>query len=260
MGKRNYAAVPYEYLKTMQKLSDAEFGRLIRALLNYSMHGTAPTLDGREDMFWDTVQMKEEQFQTSFEKADAGKAEKAKKAAAARWAEQEHAQACSDMLMHAQACSSMHKHANACLECHNDNNNDNNKDNNKEKVSTFSNEKVSPSHDGRGKDAQAVIDAWNSLGLNPIRGVAANSTRKQLLSGRLNQDGLPAILEAIENVRGSAFLNGQNDRGFSATFDWFLKPSNFHKVLDGNYNAKRKPTATSTADRLSQMIEDGVFG
>lgn len=106
----------------------------------------------------------------------------------------------------------------------------------KEKESnTSSNDDVRPSSAGRGAE-QTIIDAWNSLGLNPIRSVTPGSTRKQLLSSRINQFGVPAVLEAIENVRKSPFLNGQGNRGFSATFDWFLKPSNFQKVLEGNYN------------------------
>lgn len=36
---RNYAALPYDYLEEMEALNDAEFGRLTRALLAYSMTG-----------------------------------------------------------------------------------------------------------------------------------------------------------------------------------------------------------------------------
>lgn len=117
MGKRSYAAVPYEYLKTMQKLSDAEFGRLMRGLLEYSENGTIPELSGREDMFWDTVQVKEEQYQASFERVDSQNSERAKKAASARWAETDSdAQACTSMLKDAQACSRMLDDAQGCLE------------------------------------------------------------------------------------------------------------------------------------------------
>ena len=37
---RNYAAIPYEYKRKMAALSDAEFGRLCRALIDYSADGT----------------------------------------------------------------------------------------------------------------------------------------------------------------------------------------------------------------------------
>ncbi len=37
---RNYAALPWEYKREMSALNDAEFGRLCRALLEYSESGT----------------------------------------------------------------------------------------------------------------------------------------------------------------------------------------------------------------------------
>lgn len=118
-----------------------------------------------------------------------------------------------------------------------------------------SNEDARPSAAGRSAE-KAVIDAWNSLGLNPIRSVTPGTTRKQLLSGRLNQFGVPAILEAIENVRRSPFLNGQSKGGFTATFDWFIKPSNFQKVLEGRYNdAPQKTSAPSGRHDDSERLE-----
>ena len=44
------------------------------------------------------------------------------------------------------------------------------------------------------------------------------------------------MLEAIENIKASNFLQGMNDKGWVITFDWFVKPNNFVKVLDGNYS------------------------
>jgi hypothetical protein len=33
----------------------------------------------------------------------------------------------------------------------------------------------------------------------------------------------------------SSFLKGMNNRGWSANFDWIIKPNNIVKILDGNY-------------------------
>lgn len=104
---------------------------------------------------------------------------------------------------------------------------------------TSSLEDVCPPKVGRA-DMQPIIDAWNSLGFNQIRDIAVGSTRRRILSGRINESGVDAILEAIENVRKSEFLRGQNKNGWTATFDWFIKPSNFQKVLEGNYNKEKK--------------------
>jgi hypothetical protein len=40
----------------------------------------------------------------------------------------------------------------------------------------------------------------------------------------------------IDNVSKSGYLNGKNDKGWKITFDWILKPVNFLKILEGNYD------------------------
>lgn len=84
-------------------------------------------------------------------------------------------------------------------------------------------------------DVQRIIDAWNSLGLGQIRKVIPGTERERLLKKRMKDYGVDEILRAIENIRDSKFLNGNNKKGWIITFDWFIKPNNFPKVLDGNY-------------------------
>ena len=93
----------------------------------------------------------------------------------------------------------------------------------------------------------AIVDAWNSLadvGVNPVRSINTGSKRADCLRARVREYGESAILEAIENVRTSDFLQGKNNRGWIITFDWFVLPTNFPKVLEGNYNNRgaSKPT------------------
>jgi len=88
-----------------------------------------------------------------------------------------------------------------------------------------------------------IVDAWNSLGLSQVTKILPGSTRAQNLNAREKEHGKDAILKAIENVRSSTFLKGQNQRGWIVTLDWFLKPTNFQKVLDGNYT-DAKPAVT----------------
>jgi len=64
---RNYAALPHDYLEEMTMLSDAEFGRLCRALLRYSKDGETPTLSGNERILFPRVQMQEDRFQASYD-------------------------------------------------------------------------------------------------------------------------------------------------------------------------------------------------
>ena len=89
-------------------------------------------------------------------------------------------------------------------------------------------------------EVQRVIDAWNSLGLGQVKKVVSGTQRERLLKKRIKDYGIDEILKAIENVRNSTFLNGENNKGWIITFDWFLKPNNFPKVLDGNYASRGK--------------------
>lgn len=88
-------------------------------------------------------------------------------------------------------------------------------------------------------DISAVVSAWNSLGLSQVRDIKPDSPRYPLLRKRLQDYGLEDVLSAIENVRKSPFLQGQNRNGWVITFDWFIGPKNFAKVLEGNYSEKK---------------------
>ena len=95
----------------------------------------------------------------------------------------------------------------------------------------------------------SVVDAWNSLseyGIKPISKLTSGTKRYDSLVARLNQYGLDDILKAIENIKHSDFLQGKTSNWF-IKFDWFVKPNNFPKVLEGNYNnTNPKPPQTTT--------------
>lgn len=82
---RNYTPLPHEYLQEMKLLSDAEFGRLIRALLAYSQTGRMPPLSGKEELFSIRVQMQEDRFQASFDDLSRTRQTAGKRGANARW-------------------------------------------------------------------------------------------------------------------------------------------------------------------------------
>lgn len=88
-------------------------------------------------------------------------------------------------------------------------------------------------------DVKEVAEAWNDLqglGIKPVSKMSASSTRYKALSARIREHGKDKVLEAVENIKASNFLQGMNDKGWVITFDWFVKPNNFVKVLDGNYS------------------------
>ena len=82
---RNYTALPHEYMATLEKLTDEEFGRLIRGLLSYSMTGEVVDLPGPETYVLPFLITRENQFQAQFEHTDKIKSQRARKGAEARW-------------------------------------------------------------------------------------------------------------------------------------------------------------------------------
>lgn len=118
-------------------------------------------------------------------------------------------------------------------------------------------EDVQAAPKGPGADAvRAVREAWNSLGLSQVTTVTADTNRGKQLAARLKQYGLEKVLAAIEQIRQSSFLQGQSTTGWIVTFDWFVKPNNFLKVLEGNYNDH----ADAAKKSRSFLPEDWVSG
>lgn len=96
-------------------------------------------------------------------------------------------------------------------------------------------------------DVQRVIDSWNSLGLQTIKKIVPGSDRDKWLKKRIRDYSIDDVLDAIEKVRQSSFLMGDNKNGWQATFDWFIRPNNFPKVLSGNYDNRPAPAQQTKA-------------
>lgn len=91
----------------------------------------------------------------------------------------------------------------------------------------------------RPKDVRRVVEEWNKVGVNPVMKVTLDSTRGKMLRARVKEYGVDKVIEAINRISSSPFLMGSNDRGWQITFEWFVKPNNFIKVLEGNYDARQ---------------------
>ncbi len=82
---RNYAALFHEYGEEMQELSDAEFGRLCRALIQYSANGTPIALCGNERFYAKRVMMHEDSVRESYQEVARARSEAGKAGAEKRW-------------------------------------------------------------------------------------------------------------------------------------------------------------------------------
>ena len=86
--------------------------------------------------------------------------------------------------------------------------------------------------------AQAVAD-WNRLAdeVGLARVQLVSDRRKAAVRRRLAEaggdDGWQA---ALEKIRESPGLRGENERGWTASFDWAINQANFTKLMEGNYD------------------------
>lgn len=66
--------------------------------------------------------------------------------------------------------------------------------------------------------------------------VRLNKERISRILARTKEYGKEAVAQVIVKTANSNFLNGDNNRGFLATFDWIFRPANFPKIYEGNYD------------------------
>ena len=84
-------------------------------------------------------------------------------------------------------------------------------------------------------DYERIQNLFNDkcISLPPIAKIT--DKRKQSILARVREHGVESIDTVIDNASKSKFMAGDNDRNWVATFDWIIKPSNYIKVLEGNY-------------------------
>lgn len=106
-------------------------------------------------------------------------------------------------------------------------------------------------------DLERIFEAWNSLsdlGITQIRGIVKGTKRCSQVRKRVHDYGIDAVLVAINKIRDSKFLQGKAT-DFTITFDWFIRPNNFIKVYEGNYDDKINRTGNKGADMLEKSYE-----
>lgn len=110
------------------------------------------------------------------------------------------------------------------------------------------NNNITPSKEGESVDTDQPVDVdlksvveffnksvveSNSV-LPKIKG--ATGKRVGYIKARIREFGIEAVYEVISKAAASDFINGKNQRGWVASFDWIMLPTNFPKVLEGNYD------------------------
>lgn len=82
--------------------------------------------------------------------------------------------------------------------------------------------------------------------------------RKRVINNLLKEYSVKEVLQAMEKIRTSNFLQGNNKTGWQIAFDWFINKSNFLKVLEGNYDDKANSN-NSEKEKKSKNYQEKDF-
>ncbi len=88
--------------------------------------------------------------------------------------------------------------------------------------------------------ASPLFKIWNENRGQLGEAKAMSSKRKQSTNLRWKENPSEEYWINIVNIlKRSTFCNGDNDRGWKADFDFFIKPDTHLKALEGKYNGKQ---------------------
>lgn len=110
-----------------------------------------------------------------------------------------------------------------------------NTNNNKKILSNDNREKVDVS-------ASDVKDLWNSIVTNCSKVTVLSEPRRKKVLSRIKEmgelgDANEILTICLEKINNSSFCTGNNDRGWKASFDWFIdNGNNWVKVYEGKYD------------------------
>ncbi len=116
----------------------------------------------------------------------------------------------------------------------------------------------------KNSEIDSVVSLWNGfaeqVGLKRVQRLTPK--RRTLVAARLREaGGVAGFIATFDQIRGSPFLLGDNDRGWKADFDFVVKQSNFTKIMEGGYEpAKQKPRKTTRGEAAVAGIARALSG
>ena len=95
---------------------------------------------------------------------------------------------------------------------------------------------------------EEYIRAWNAFaskhGLSVVKSVSSGTKRDKAIRARIND---PAFIldDVFSMIEKQPFLTGDSEKGWTINFDWILSPTNYPKILEGQYIRARQQSKAS---------------
>ena len=242
------------YYAIIEGLTDEQLGQLTRALFIYARDGKTIKLEPVVRMAFSFIKDNIDRNADKYQK----KCERNRENIRKRW-EKKHAEDTTertDTTEYERIPSNTNVYEEKSrIPYDNDNEYDNDNDNeydvsketdnnipSKEGLSISENPKVDPARRCAKIDFAAIKAYWNTKhdqsGSAMRRLTLMSDQRKSNVRARIREYGgdVQKVYKAIDKAMASDFMNGKNGKGWVASFDWMMCPSNFPKVLEGNYD------------------------
>lgn len=87
---------------------------------------------------------------------------------------------------------------------------------------------------------QNILDLFNEICCSFGGAKNITKSRAETISDSLKTYSVDDFKKVFEKAEQSAFLKGNNNRNWSASFDWLIKEDNMAKVLEGKYSRQNK--------------------
>jgi len=101
---------------------------------------------------------------------------------------------------------------------------------------------------------QKIIDSFNAICVSLPKVLKVSDPRKRAIRTRLKTYKEEDLTKAFKLAEESDFLKGNNNKKWTATFDWLLNENNMIKVLEGNYkNSKQTTKPKQTTNKFKQF-------
>lgn len=117
-----------------------------------------------------------------------------------------------------------------------------------------------------------IKELYNKTCIDFSRVITISPNRKKAIAARWKEYGgnIETFEKLFRMTEESNFLKGQNERHWTANFDWLMKSANMTKVLEGNYRNKNaspsqglkvesKTKVMTTAELEEKLRQEGSF-
>ena len=99
-----------------------------------------------------------------------------------------------------------------------------------------------------------IKDLYHKICISYPKLRSIDGNRKKAIAARWRTyKSLDIFEEMFKIAENSSFLKGNNDRNWSADFDWMMKPTNFSKILEHKYDDRTETGGTKLTGVLGIM-------